>query len=455
MADVVTILMLSGNDIPYAGVDELKKVFTVSSLERLVIAIFDAWLTTNCKKDLWVFYAMNWFTSAQTMRKLAKTVRYFVNNSSPSLALDTIEILAKYATETKDDMGLVYLNDIATQTGLKYKFREPARQHLVEVAHARRLTKNELQDRLVPSFDLNERGQKKLDYGARQFTVKLDETLMPYVVDADNKRLKSIPRLNKNDDQEKATQAKTWYKNFKKDIQKIANQQIKRLEHAMCSGQTWSFKEFEQFFVKHPLMTTLSQRVIWHFSSKEGKQYFRIAEDLTYLDINDDEIETRLIENQRISIVHPLLIDDAELGKWRNVLTDYEIIQSFEQLSRQCFTFNDEELVSNKITRFAGQSYYAGSLLALLSRGWENETDMEKFMVGSTYIIGFTKRVAGMIVEMTLTTGFHRDDLKGSDPQTIASVSFGDTKLANLQKIYPIQVSELLRDISLIPSDLN
>lgn len=148
------------------------------------------------------------------------------------------------------------------------------------------------------------------------------------------------------------------------------------------------------------------------------------------------------------------ILDDIELGQWGNVLTDSEIMQPFDQIGRQCFAFTEEEKTSNNITRFSEYSYHAKSLMTLLNRDWRYEVDNNEIIIGNAYIIAFNKKMAGINAKITLTTGFDRDDLKGSDLQTIASVSFGESQLTSLQKIYPIQVSEL-RDISLIPSDLN
>jgi len=80
------------------------------------------------------------------------------------------------------------------------------------------------------------------------------------VVDGNGKTLSDLPKANKSDDAAKAKEADTIWKTLKKDAKAIAQNQIVRLELAMCAQRRWEGDSFRALFLEHPLLIHLVRR---------------------------------------------------------------------------------------------------------------------------------------------------------------------------------------------------
>jgi hypothetical protein len=227
------------------------------------------------------------------------------------------------------------------------------------------LSPEQLADRLVPDFGLG--GGLVLDYGPRRFTVGFDERLVPYAIDGDGKRLARLPKPGKQDDAAVADEAYQRFAQLKRDVKKVAEEQVRRLERAMAAQRTWTGPQFLEFFADHPLLRHLARRLVWEAVTAEGALAFRIAEDGTYADVEEETVA--IPEGARIRLAHPAALGDA-LAAWTEVFADYEVLQPFEQLGRQVMAFTEEELRTGRLERFTGRSISAGRVFALTKTGW-------------------------------------------------------------------------------------
>jgi Domain of unknown function (DUF4132) len=77
------------------------------------------------------------------------------------------------------------------------------------------------------------------------------------------------------------------------------------LEDAMITGRRWAPEEFHTLLVKHPLMVNLVRQLVLADYDAAGKvtQTFRVTEDQTLADHNDEEIP--LPSGGHIGVVHP------------------------------------------------------------------------------------------------------------------------------------------------------
>ena len=99
-------------------------------------------------------------------------------------------------------------------------------------------------------------------------------------------------------------------------------------------------------------------------------------DDGSFTNIDEDEIQ--LPENASIGLVHPIELSEEQKNAWIEQLSDYEITQPFNQLTRQCFKPTPEELNMNKITRFEGVSIGNYTLRGKLTKqGWETGIPMD------------------------------------------------------------------------------
>ena len=344
------------------------------------------------------------------------------DKSGGALALQALEGLGAI----RDDRAIRHIHAVSVKARGKLKKR--AEQILVEVCRVRGLSQDELEDRIVPTLGLDENGTMVLDYGARHFTVGFDELLRPFVRDATGMRLAGLPHATQADDPTKAEAAAEKWKLLKHDVHAIGGEQAHRLERAMCDERHWTASSFATFLVKHPLLGHLARRLVY---STNGK-LFRIAEDGSYADENDAAIT--LDENARVVIVHPATLDEATRAKWQQILADYQVMQPFEQMSREVITLDPEEARTTITKRFAGTRVKGGALYGLRGRGWD----------GYGYVM---KRVDARCTAMLGLDPGVFSFARAPEDQTVGNLSISGKTFSALA---PIVRAELLRDVELL-----
>ena len=366
MRHLGTMLSFPRDITPYAGLAIIKETFTRESLADFGWDLYTAWTEAGAPaKENWAFTSLGILGNDDTARKLTPLIRAWPGESQHKRAVYGLDVLANIGS----DIALMLLNGIAQ----KIKFvalQEHASDKINMVAENRGLTMAELEDRLAPDLGLDINGSLTLDFGSRQFTVGFDETLKPVVRDENGKVLKDLPKPNQSDDKTLSTDAVILFKQLKKDVRAIANQQITRLEQAMCQRRRWTAEQFRLFLVEHPLMCHLTRRLLWGVYNDENTLIacFRVAEDSTYSDAQD---ELFTLPAGNIGIPHVLEIPAESAAAFRQIYADYELLPPFQQLDRGSYRLADNERSAHELTRWQGRLCQAGRIVGLERRGWQ------------------------------------------------------------------------------------
>ncbi|PRY41731.1 DUF4132 domain-containing protein [Umezawaea tangerina] len=437
---VLTMLAMSKPDDVYAGVDVVRELCDPASLARFAWAVFEAWKADGTPpKDGWVLPAQGLVGDDETVRALTPVIRAWPGEGGHSKAVAGLAVLAAIGT----DVALLHLNTIAQKaqfSGLKSR----AREMIDAVAAKLGLTGEQLADRLVPDFGLDDAASLVVDYGPRRFTVGFDEQLKPYVVDPDGKRRKDLPKPGAKDDPELAPAEHKRFTLLKKDVRTVAADQVRRFEAAMVARRRWSAEEFRTLFAGHPLLWHVVRRLVW--VTGDGTS-FRPAEDRTLADANDDAVE--LAEDAVVGIAHPLDLADT-LERWAEVFADYEILQPFPQLGRPVHAFTDAERAERRLTRFEDVKVPVGKLLGLTNKGWRRgepqdagvECWITRPVPGGSLVVnldpGIPVGVVTLFEEQCLTAVWLND--RGGDWRPRGSRTFGE--------LDPVTASEVLADLS-------
>jgi hypothetical protein len=363
-AHLMTMLAVSRPENPYPGVLLARDICDPAALARFGWALFEGWRGAEFPaKEAWAFEALRWFGDDETVRRLAPLIRAWPGENGHHRAVAGLEILAGIGGET----ALRHLHGIAQKAKFK-GLKERATQRITDIADDLGLTADQLGDRLVPDLGLDASGTLLLDYGPRRFSVGFDEQLKPLVTDQTGKRIKALPKPGAKDDPQLAPAAYQRFSVLKKDARSLASDQIARFELAMVTQRRWSREEFTEFFVAHPVLRHVVRRLVWAtYAGDELRDTFRVAEDLSFADIADDEYH--LAEDAVIGIPHPLRFSDLIPG-WSEVFADYELVQPFHQLGRPVHTLTAQEAASDDLTRFSGIDVPVGRVLGLERRGW-------------------------------------------------------------------------------------
>jgi predicted DNA-binding WGR domain protein len=453
MEAAILALAISRLDAPYEGALDLKRACTSASLAELAWEIFSAWLNAGApSKEGWAFAQLGILGDDECARRLAPLVRAWPGESAHQRAVTGLDVLAGIGT----DVALMHLHGIAQKVKFK-ALQAHARAKIDSIAQAREMTADELGDRLVPDLGLDEQGSLALDFGPRHFRVSFDETLRPFVRDAEHTRLAELPKPRKDDDVEKAKAATDLWKALKKDARTIARQQILRLESAMCMRRRWSAEVHRRFLVEHPLLRHLAVRLLWaSYRGDSIESLFRVAEDGSFADANDDAWE--LPEDATVGLPHQLELSIEQTQRFSQTFGDYEILQPFKQLGREVYALRADEKSAPAIDRWKDRVVPTGAVLNLESQGWRRGAPqdggvsfwLEREVPGPNGAILVALDIepgviAGMATEWKdqklLGVGIGREWRWSKQP---SAVSFG--------ALHPIVTSEILRDIEGITS---
>ncbi len=442
---------LSKKHVP--TIEAAKAVCTPASLASFAWELFVMWDSAGSpSKHKWGMNALGHFGDDECARQLTPHIRRWPGESQHQRAVSGLDVLATIGSDT----AMMCLNGIAQK--VRYKgLQKKAREKMDEIAERRGLTKEQLEDRLVPDLGLEDDGSMELDFGPRSFRVGFDETLTPFVFDASGKKRANLPKPGLKDDAELANEAVARFKGMKKDVRTLAKIELARLEQSM-GRRDWPAADFEAFLVHHPLMFHVVRRLVWGVVDETGKPTacFRVAEDRTYADIDDEPFE--LDESATVGLVHRLHMSDDETARWSESFRDYELAAPFPQLDREVYRLGEGDADERAIVRFDRREVETKQLVGLQSRGWRHGTPQD---AGVYYCFG--KPVRGDLhAWLWFETGIGIGGLDWSDPtQLLGKIEFcreepwgwGNSSpgAVPVESIDEVTISELLRDVESLP----
>ncbi|GIF69021.1 hypothetical protein Ais01nite_70560 [Asanoa ishikariensis] len=443
-----TMLAISKPGDVYAGVPIVREVCDRGSLAEFAWSLFKAWQAVGAPpKEAWPLHALRWIGDDETVRRLSPVIRAWPGEGGHTKALTGLDVLA----EIGSDLALTHLHGIAQKAKFK-GLKDRAGEKIAEVADGLGLTADQLADRLVPDLGLDDNGSLTLDYGPRKFVVGFDEQLKPYVVDESGARRKDLPKPGIRDEPALAPVAHQRFAGLKKDVRTLAADQIRRLEAAMVGQRLWSAEEFRDLFVRHPLLWHIVRRLVWVAQVGDGAPVaFRVAEDRSYADVDDDTWE--LPADAKVRVAHPLHLGAEAAATWSEIFADYAILQPFPQLGRPVLALSDAERAATALTRFADETVPSTTLLGLERRGWRRGEPQDGGVQGWFWRATPDRRAIVLDLDPGIAVG--APDIL--EEQTITAVwintrPHGDWRRPDLTETFDtldaVTVSEMLRDLS-------
>jgi len=441
-----TMLAFSPLGDPYAGLAQVREACDPASLSRFALDLLSAWLSAGApSKEAWACHALAALGDDDGARRLGALVgQDWPAAGEHNRAIAGLDVLEFMGSEA----ALLELHRIS-QKGETWGIRDRAARKIESVALERGLSPEALEDLLLPTFDLDSAGSLELSYGSRAFHVGFDESLRPFVLDADGKRLKDLPKPGAGDDPSMAESAVTAWKELRKEVKRVADQCLRRLEQAMCTRRRWDAAAFQVTQARHPLASHLARRLVWGAWDSNGSLLgtFRLCEDGTLADAADDPWQ--IPDGARIGLPHRLDLDDSTAAAWAQLLADYEILQPFPQIGRPVFRLAPDERGARELSRWAGLRVPTGKLLGLEARGWKRGTPQHGPV--SCWIdrpVAGPRRVLTVEVDPGIVNGAPleipeqttvRAALVHADDRSTADLVVGD--------LDPLVISELLRDL--------
>jgi hypothetical protein len=403
-------------------------------------------------KDRWVYGAVASLGGDRCAVRIGALVRRMaedLNRTGANLGLDMLKAIGT-------DTAIMQL-DMLTRKVRRNSVRARALFSMNEIAAKRKLTLDELADRIVPDCGLNEKGSCVFDFGPRQFHLMIGKGLKPMIRDESGALRENLPAPRSSDDPAKAAEATAAWKLLKKMFKDTLKLQSDRLELALVQGRCWPFADFQRFIADHPVMQHLARALVWgeFDASNTLRRSFRIAEDNTLC----DEHEHTLADlPHSVRIVHPLNLSDDSRSAWGQICSDYGMLPPFDQLNRSVHLPDSTEVESTSLERFRGRLVHPMSLFSKLTKlGWQMDDAGDGGYVSQHHKL----HADGTLAVLRYGPGIPIFAAADAEPQGIefcafvhagdAAPSCHDTIIAMaLSQVPAIVFSECVRDLTLL-----
>ena len=343
----------------------LKRHANAASAEQFALALLHQWLRAGAAAaDKWALYAVGLLGGDEAATALVPLVRRWPGESQHARAVIGLECLRAIGS----DVALTQIAGLAQKLSFA-ALKKRADECLEAIARERGLTRDRLEDRIVPALDLAG-GERHVTLHGQTYTAALNDALDPVIRDASGKTVRDLPKRSDGETADDAAARAEW-KLFKKQLRDVAQVQVGRLEAAMVSQRGWSTGEFRTLLVAHPIVGRLVRRLVWIAEDAGAPALlFRVLSDATPVGVDDAPVA--LPEDGTIRIAHRLELAERDVDAWEARLAAARIEQPFAQLDRVTYSLDDVELAAGAINRFNGTPVAALALLGRLrTRGWQ------------------------------------------------------------------------------------
>lgn len=194
---------------------------------------------------------------------------------------------------------------------------------------------DQLADRTVQTAGFDDDGILRLDlgapYGERVVTGRITEAFTLELRNPAGKVVKALPAQRASDDAEAYADAKRQLKESRAELRAVVTLQTQRFGEAMVTGRTWTFADWREFVLGHPLMSRLAARLVWAAELPGGGAAvtFRPGDGGVLIGVDDEDVT--LPGDARVSVVHAVTLGADGAPAWRSHLADYEITPLLDQ----------------------------------------------------------------------------------------------------------------------------
>ncbi len=241
---------------------------------------------------------------------------------------------------------------------------------LDEAAQRAGMTREDLEELTVPTFDLDRDGRRRVEIGPAVATLEVaGADVRLHWEDASGKPRKAEPAEVKRDHKAELKDLKR----LRDDIAHMLAAQRDRLDRLPLTEQTWPLVTWRERYLDHPLLGSLARRLIWRFAASNGTP---IADgiwlDGRLVDAHGHPLD--LPATATVSAWHPALCAADEVLAWRECLEDHQVTQPFKQAHREVYLLTEAErstrVYSNRFAAHILRQHQFNALCA--ARGWRN-----------------------------------------------------------------------------------
>ncbi len=237
-----------------------------------------------------------------------------------------------------------------------------------DVAQKNGYDKNLVEEIGVMDFGLDHAGNKKIEFGSVTCNIhakNASDVSVEWL--KDGKPVKSVPVSVKSEFAAGLKELKTDIKELEAQLQV----QKDRIESYFLKQKKWSYGEWRENYIDHPLVKVIAAKTIWVFK-KGVQQETAMFIDGQFLNLKKEPL-IGLDEKTEVELWHPIISTVGEIVGWRDFIQEKEITQPFKQAYREIYLLTDAELNTNTYSnRFAAHILRQHQFTALCKqRGWQ------------------------------------------------------------------------------------
>jgi Domain of unknown function (DUF4132) len=229
------------------------------------------------------------------------------------------------------------------------------------------LSREDLEELSIPTYNLDRDGTYQQTLGNATATIKIIGTQKIELTWTNNgKPQKSVPADVKTNF---AGELESLKRNVD-EIKKTLSIQRDRLDRMYLVPRSWDFATWRDRYLNHPLLSQLTDRLIWRFEHAEKVQ-IGIWFEGKFIDATGTEL-AGIGDTDRVTLWHPIDSTIAEVLAWRLWLEAHAFVQPFKQAHREVYLLTDAERVTNNYSnRFAAHIIRQHQFASLCrQRGW-------------------------------------------------------------------------------------
>lgn len=182
----------------------------------------------------------------------------------------------------------------------------------------------------------------------------------------DGKTQKTVPAAVKTDHAD----ALSKFKTESKQAMLLLSALTDRLEQFMYEEKSWSYKDWMERYIDHPIHGIVARPLLWNFTN-DKKSVSGMWFDGQVIDKEGKSI-IDLKDSTRVSLWHPVEHEVDEIVSWRDFIVLQQIVQPFKQAHREVYLITPAELETVTFSkRYASHVLRTNQFAALCkARNW-------------------------------------------------------------------------------------
>lgn len=254
-----------------------------------------------------------------------------------------------------------YALKLLCDTSLKSKIesiKNAAELALETIANRMKVERYELDDLLVPDFNLDKNGYRIVYAEDKEYKLFIDDNMELHIMH-NNKELKTAPKTF-------SKELKSEITFIKKEIKNIVKSQRDKMIYLLMNGRKYSYNFWKSVYIDNYFFNVYAIKLIWNlYDENNFITTFRYLTDGSFTDYDDNEV--KINENNSISLAYVKEMDNDIIEKWKKQLSDYEIVQPINQLrviddlEKEFYSYNGEYKLSklkNFVNKYPFTEYY-------------------------------------------------------------------------------------------------